>query len=235
MSTILVTGTDTGIGKTMITCAMAASLVRRGRSVGVYKPVETGCENEDGRLFGADARRLAAAAGGGQSDASLTGYLFEKPAAPLAAARSAGMVVDPRRLAQDIGAISRAHDITLVEGAGGLLVPVADAFTYRDLARHLSLPVLVVVGSKLGCVNHALLTLTVLADAGVRTIGYVLNRVTSEIATEPSAESNREMISGFTHVPCLGVFPHVAHSDRDDYDALARIADDSLDLSALRP
>jgi dethiobiotin synthetase len=235
MSAILVTGTDTGVGKTMVTCAIAASLLRRGLSIGVYKPVETGCAIENGRLFGADARRLAAAAGGAQPEASLTGYLFETPAAPLAAARRAGTVVEPRRLERAIVAIERAHDVTLVEGAGGLLVPIADSFTYLDLVRRLSLSVLVVVGSKLGCVNHALLTMTALANAGAHTLGYVLNCVTSDATTEPSVESNREMISAFASVPCLGIFPHVAPGERDDHAALAGLADGSLDLSSLRP
>jgi dethiobiotin synthetase len=233
MGAILVTGTDTGIGKTMVTCAIAAALVRRGVSVGVYKPVETGCATENGRLFGADARRLAAAAGGAQVESSLTGYLFEMPAAPLAAARRGGVVVEPHQLENDLVVIERAHDVTLVEGAGGLLVPIADRFTYLDLARCLSLSVVVVVGSKLGCVNHALLTLSALANARVRTVGYVVNCIARDVVDAPSAESNREMIAAFTDAPCLGIFPHVAPDAHTDYAALARLAEASLNLSAL--
>jgi len=225
MGAILVTGTDTGIGKTMITCAIAAALVRRGVSVGVYKPVETGCARENGRLFGDDARRLAAAAGSAQAEASVTGYLFEMPAAPLAAARAAGELVDPQRLERDIVTLERAHRLTLVEGAGGLLVPIADDFTYLDLALRLSLPVIVVVGSKLGCVNHALLTLAVLASAGVQSLGYVLNQLVPETDESPSADSNRELISAFTDNPCLGIFPYVKPGSRSD---LAHLAADPL-------
>jgi dethiobiotin synthetase len=233
MSAVFVTGTDTGIGKTMVTCAVAAALVRRGIDVGVYKPVETGCAHVNGRLFGADARRLAAAAGGGQAESSLTGYLFETPAAPLAAARAAGEAIDPRGLERDIVAIDHDHRITLVEGAGGLLVPIADDFTYLDLVRRLSLPVVVVVGSRLGCVNHALLTLTVLASAGARTLGYILNSVAADDAGAPSAESNREMIASFSKASCLGIFPHVPAGARDDDAQLARLAETSLDLDVL--
>jgi len=233
MSAILVTGTDTGVGKTMVTCAIASELTRKDISVGVYKPVETGCSHEHGRLFGADARRLRAAAGGRQSEASLAGYLFELAAAPLAAARNAGGVVDPSRLEEDIRAIDAAHDITLVEGAGGLLVPIAERFTYLDLARRLSLPVVVVVGSRLGCVNHALLTLTVLTNAGVPCVGYVLNRAAPRAEDTPTAESNRDLIAEFSHVPCLGIFPHVAPARRDDYAHLAALAEAALDLTTL--
>lgn len=233
MSAIFVTGTDTGIGKTMVTCAVAAALVRRGIDVGVYKPVETGCARESGRMFGADARRLAAAAGGGQAESSVAGYLFEIPAAPLVAARTAGVEVDRLRLERDIVEIEREHRVTLVEGAGGLLVPIADDFTYLDLVRRLSLPVVVVVGSRLGCVNHALLTLTVLASAGARTLGYILNSVAADDAGTPSAESNREMIASFSNATCLGIFPHVPSGARDDDAKLARLAETSLDLDAL--
>jgi dethiobiotin synthetase len=231
MAAILVTGTDTGIGKTMVTCAMAAALVRRGLSVGVYKPVETGCARENDRLFGADARRLAAAAGGAQAEAAVTGYLFEMPAAPLAAARAAGKVVDPRRLEQDVVTLEREHRVTLVEGAGGLLVPIADEYTYLDLALRVSLPVIVVVGSKLGCVNHALLTMKVLAGAGVRALGYVLNQLASDTEASPSVDSHRELISAFTDTPCLGVFPFVQSGSHSNLAHLATLADAALDLS----
>ena len=232
MSAVFITGTDTGIGKTMVTCAIAAALVRRGVSVGVYKPVETGCERENGKLFGADARRLAAAAGGHQPESSITGYLFETPAAPLAAARKVGATIDPARLNDDIRTIDREHEVTLVEGAGGLMVPIAHGFTYLDLVRHLALPAIVVVGSKLGCVNHALLTLNALASAGARTLGYVLNRVTADTDDAPSAESNRDMIAAFSSAPCLGLFPNVPRACRDRYDELARLAESSLELRA---
>jgi dethiobiotin synthetase len=233
MSAIFVTGTDTGIGKTMVTCAVAAALVRRGVTVGVYKPVETGCARENGRLFGTDARRLAAAAGGGQAESSVAGYLFEMPAAPLVAARAAGEAIDPLRLERDIVAIDRTRRVTLVEGAGGLLVPIADDFTYLELVRRLSIPVVVVVGSRLGCVNHALLTLTTLANAGARTRGYVLNSVAADAADAPSAESNREMITAFSKAACLGIFPHVPADSRNDDEYLASLAKTSLDLDVL--
>lgn len=233
MGAIFVTGTDTGIGKTMISCAIAAALVRRSVSVGVYKPVETGCESENGRLFGADARRLVAAAGGGQTTSSVAGYLFATPAAPLAAARKAGEAVDPLRLERDIIAIDRVHRVTLVEGAGGLLVPITADYTYLDLVRRLSLPVVVVVGSRLGCVNHALLTLSALENAGAQTLGYVLNSITIDADDAPSVESNREMIAAFSRATCLGIFPHVRVGSRDDDAQLGRLAEASLDLDVL--
>ena len=233
MSAIFVTGTDTGIGKTMVTSAIASALVRRGVSVGVYKAVETGCASENGRLFGTDARRLAAAAGGRQAESSLTGYLFETPAAPLAAARNCGTTIDPARLQADVRAIDRAHRVTLVEGAGGLLVPIADDFTYLDLVRLLSLPVVVVVGSKLGCVNHTLLTLSALENAGARILGYVVNTIAIDAVDAPSAESNREMIAAFAKTTCLGIFPHVPAAARYDDAYLARLAEASLDLDVL--
>ena len=112
-------------------------------------------------------------------------------------------------------------------------MPIAERFTYLDLVHRLDLPVVVVVGSKLGCVNHALLTLTALASAGVRTLGYVLNTITAEPEEEPSPEANRELISAFSDAPCLGVFPYVPAEDRDDFALLVRLAESSLNLAAL--
>jgi dethiobiotin synthetase len=114
-----------------------------------------------------------------------------------------------------------------------LLVPIADDFTYLDLVLRLSLPVVVVVGSRLGCVNHALLTLKTLANTGARTLGYVLNTIAADAVDTPSAESNREMIAAFSKATCLGIFPHVPADRRHDDEYLARLAETSLDLDAL--
>lgn len=233
LSATLVTGTDTGVGKTLVASALVAWLRAKGRNVGVYKPVETGCRRVRDRLVGEDVEKLLTAAGSGQQPATASSYLFELPAAPLVAAEAAGERIDPHRLFHDLADVARSFDTLVVEGAGGLLVPIAEGFTYLDFAKQLGLSVLVVVGSRLGCINHALLTLTALDAAGVMVRGYIVNTLTSESADGSTAAENRRAIARFTECKDLGLFPFVAEGERGDLGRLAALADEHLDLTSL--
>jgi dethiobiotin synthetase len=226
---ILITGTDTGVGKTLVACAVIAAMRARGHEVAVYKPAETGCKKHEGKLVGEDATRLLAAATSNQERGSATSYLFELPAAPLVAAEAAGATIDPQRIASDFARLARSHERVVVEGAGGLLVPLAEGYTYLDLARDLELSVICVVGSRLGCINHALLTLGTLERSGVDVRGFVVNQLEGGSAAEEFARSNRATIARFTHQRDLGSFPFVLENERDDYRALARTAATALD------
>ncbi len=230
---ILVTGTDTGIGKTLVSCAIITALCERGIKVGVYKPAETDCEMVNDRLEGSDCRQLVTAAGGGQKPHEAASYLFEVPAAPLVAAETAGATIEPGRLLQDFAKIAVHYNFVVVEGAGGLLVPLAESFTYLDLAGRLRIPVVCVVGSRLGCINHALLTLAVLEHAGLPIAGYVMNALEQEPEYDVAARTNGEMIARFTEQRCLGTFPYVPAAYRNDFGYLADLAETHLDLVAL--
>ncbi len=227
----LITGTDTGIGKTMISRAVAAALGRRGLSVGVYKPAETGCERINGEFVGSDCTLLAAAAGAKQTPAEVASYLFAMPAAPLVAAEAVGEKLEPLKIGQDYQALRARFDPVIVEGAGGLFVPIAERFTYLDLARQLELEIVVVVGSRLGCINHALLTFAAIRQAGLRMRGYVINSLEPVAVDDPiTPESNRKTISRFTDENDIGLFPHVAGGDGIDHETLAGLAEKHLDL-----
>ena len=228
---IFITGTDTGVGKSMVACAVVAGLRARGIDVAVYKPAETGCASKGGRLVGADATKLVAAAGSRQALESATSYLFSFPAAPLVAAEAASEVIDPRKLVSDYRRLSDDHELVIVEGAGGLLVPIAESYTYLDLVRTLELPVVCVVGSRLGCINHALLTLSVLENAGAVVLGFVVNQL--EAGAQDFAESNRRTIARFTRARDLGSFPFVDEQVREEYAALGRLAGQALRLEAI--
>ena len=231
---LFVTGTDTGVGKTVVSCAILAALRRRGARIGAFKPAETGClPGPDGRLRGADAVRLRDAAGLGQSLESVATALYAVPAAPLVAAEAAGAAIDPLALRQGFERVAEGTDAVLVEGAGGLLVPIAEGFTTADLIRAFGLPVLVVVGSKLGCLNHGLLTLEALGQRGLAVAGWVLNHAHAGPDDAHAVATNRATLARFTRLPCLGSLPYLRPDACDDLDRLAARAEVSLDLDAV--
>jgi len=235
---IFISGTDTGVGKTVVACAIIAALRAKGVEVGVYKPVETGCRRDgDGALLGEDCQRLRAAAGAVQAEDRVSSYLFELPAAPLVAARAAERAIDPQRFVTDFEGIANDFEFVVVEGAGGLLVPICHGFTYLNLAHELGLPLLCVTGSRLGCVNHTLLTLGAAGRGGLAICGYILNELAPTEQGEGDgaidAEMNRETISRFTPYDDLGVFPFIEPARRDDYSYLGEVATRTLNISRL--
>ena len=229
-SGILITGTDTGVGKTYFTCGLAALLRSNGYQVGVMKPAETGCVEKDGQLFPDDAWRLKAASGCAEPIDRICPYRLPEPLAPSIAAERAGVKIDIDHLLAVCSDICAKHDITLVEGAGGLMVPMVASFTYADFARVAKLPIIVVAANKLGVINHLLLTLEHACCKGLRTLGYVLN----QSLREPSlaAETNREVLQNLTGVPCLGELPFMNEPVFDHRETVERFQTE-LDLELI--
>lgn len=229
----LVTGTDTGIGKTTLASAIAAAIRRRGRDVGVIKPVETGCQPDlDGVLVPADAVQLRWAAEREDPLDRVCPYRFRAPLAPAVAARREGAELELSALVDSVRAVVTGCDVGLVEGAGGLLVPLTDSTTFADLARACDLRLLVVVGNRLGAINHARLTLDWAGTAGLQVAGYIVNTLSpeSDLAVETNIAVLRELCG-----PSLGVFPFVGAIRRTESDRarLADAAERSIDLDAL--
>lgn len=216
MKAFLVTGTDTGVGKTVIGCGLAATLTARGQAVGVLKPAETGCSLQDGALYPEDAARLAAFARSTLPLERICPYRFALPVAPSVAAEEVGVTIDPAHIIALFRDIAAQHDITIVEGAGGLLVPLVGRYTFADLARDLQIPVVVVVGSKLGALNHALLTFHCLQTRSLPLCGYILNHPTS--AVDPAIQTNPRTLAQLTEVPCLGTIPFLPLSGETEQD-----------------
>jgi len=204
---IFITGTDTGVGKTFFACGLAAYLHELGCRVGVMKPVETGCAERDGRLFPEDALRLKNASGCAEPIEKICPYRLAEPLAPSIAAERAGVRIDIAHLLAIYDEIRAQHDITLVEGAGGLMVPLLPSYTFADFARVLKLPVVVIAANKLGAINHLLLTLEHASCKDLSMLGYVLHRMSSESSL--ASDTNRETLVGLTGVPCLGELPFV--------------------------
>ena len=181
----LITGTDTGVGKTFIGCGVAAALHRKGLRVAPFKPAETGCKIASGSLIGssihsgelipADAVLLRMASETNAPLDAICPYRFPLPVAPWVAAQAAGQQIEVSVLTQRFEELASTHDVVLVESAGGILVPLAEEFHFGNLAKMLGLPVLVIAGSKLGVISHTLLTLEYLRTFQLSVLGCVLN------------------------------------------------------------
>lgn len=168
---LFVTGTDTGVGKTVVACALAEELRARGVDVGVMKPIETGVGSQ-GPL---DAIALAEAADVRDAMELICPIRLALPAAPSVAADAEHRDIDLAAIRAAFDALRARHECVIVEGAGGLLVPIRASFTMADLARDLGLPLIVVARGRLGTVNHTLLTLEVAAGRGLAVAGVVLS------------------------------------------------------------
>ncbi len=172
-----VTGTDTGVGKTLVSAALTRALVTRGLRVAVMKPVASGSDLTPQGPRNSDALALMAASNVPAPYEVVNPYCFLPPISPHIAAREAHAVIDLGLLRSRFDALATASDCVIVEGAGGWLAPISDGATMADLAASLSLPVLLVVGLRLGCLNHALLTRESLITRGAAFAGWIANAV----------------------------------------------------------
>lgn len=219
-----VTGTDTGVGKTLIASALLRALGARGLRVAGMKPVAAGAVRIDGRLHNEDVEALRAA---GNVDVPLAlqcPFLFEAAVAPHIAARLEGRVIEPARIREAFDALCARADALVVEGVGGFRVPLDGATDTADLARLLQLPVVLVVGLRLGCLNHAALTAEAIATRGLRLAGWVANAIDPAMSR---IEENLATLEQILSAPCLARVPWM---ERPDSRTVAHL----LGLEALR-
>jgi dethiobiotin synthetase len=210
---LFITGTDTGVGKTFVAGALATLLRNREIDVGVMKPAETGCIRRDGRLYPQDALYLKERAGSADPLDEICPYPLEMPAAPSVAADAAGIVIDLEWIADRFQHLSARHRLTLVEGAGGLLVPLTGAADYTHLIRRLQIPVLLVARASLGTINHTLLTCHWAAHLNLSILGVVLNSPAGP--PTPSEEANLQALVKRLAIPLLGHIPHLPDPTSD--------------------
>lgn len=216
-----VTGTDTGVGKTVVSAALAAAYVKNGARVGVMKPVETGVTRESTDHDGA---RLAKAAGSRDDTSLITPYTFPDALAPLGAARRIGATIDVGRLDGAFRSISRDRDVVIVEGAGGLLVPVTDEHAFDTLFLRWKLGVVLVAANRLGVINHVRLTMRAARASGLNVRVVVLNDTGSGDA-DASTSSNETLLHELIPDVRLLRFPWIP--DPCDHQALAAVAERS--------
>lgn len=214
---IFVTGTDTGVGKTLVTAALACFLRRRGIDAGVMKPVETGVA--DPSQAGSDAALLRWAVDSQDPLELLSPYRLRHPLAPALAAEQEGRKIDVPALASAAQTLAGRHELLLVEGAGGLMVPLAGGLLVADLARALAFPLLVISRPQLGTINHTLLTVFAARTMEIPLAGVLLNGM-AETPGEAEAAAPHALAS-FASADLLGVLPLVAGDDRQKVEALA--------------
>jgi dethiobiotin synthetase len=199
MIRIGVTGTDTDVGKTLVSAALAAALTRRGFSVVAMKPVETGCDFDDPNRDGA---RLARASNETRGLASVAPITYLEPVAPMLAAELAGAPIDLAKLDQTMTAAVRDRDVLIVEGAGGLLVPITADVSFADLFVRWSLDVVIVAVNRLGAINHVRLTVAAARAAGLKVSAVVLNQIGGD-GSDRSVNDNARLIELLEHVPVV--------------------------------
>ncbi len=199
---VFITGTDTGAGKTHFSAAVLRACGRRGVAAIGMKPVASGAEQTPAGWHNEDVAALRTAAPLAAPDADINPYLFALPASPHIAAAAAGVDIDVALIEAAYRRCAAQADVVVVEGVGGWLVPVTADFLVADLAARLDLPVVMVVGVRLGCINHALLSARAIAESGRPSLGYVANVVEPDLQALPAVlETLERLLPG----PCLGV------------------------------
>jgi dethiobiotin synthetase len=228
---VFITGTDTGIGKTLVAATLLAALnANNGRAVGM-KPIASGCDRTAHGLRNDDAERLIAQSAGTSDYALVNPYALADPIAPHLAAADSGTQIRLAPILAAFATLSTNFDHVVVEGVGGWAVPLAPALMQADLVRALELPVILVVGLRLGCINHALLSARAIVADGCKFLGWIGNGIDPQM---PRLDDNIATLRERLSVPCLGVLPALPrHGQRaPDPRALAEHLRDAVAVIA---
>ncbi len=209
-SAVFITGTDTGVGKTWVAVGLLQALRQRGVLAAGMKPVASGCEATAEGLRNRDAQLLVEHSGLSLPYELINSYAFAPAIAPHLAAQEAGMEIAWPLIDQAYRELGTCTDVTIIEGVGGWYVPLGAQWTVADLARLMACPVILVVGLRLGCINHALLSLKAIQASGVPLWGWVANVVDGNYAYVAQTRETIEALSGST---CLAQVPHLATFD----------------------
>lgn len=216
---VFITGTDTGVGKTLVSAGLAAAYTRLGFDTGVMKPFATGARRIRGRLVSEDVTRLCDAVPSRDPLDLVAPVLFEEPLAPSVAARRAGTRIDLSRVKRCYQELLERHERLVVEGVGGLLVPIRDRYPLARFVAELGIPLVIVARASLGTINHTALTLLAARAHGLRVLGLITNR--TEAGRPGLAETtNPEALRRESGVPLLGELPRFP--GKASFDRLAR-------------
>ncbi len=195
-----ITGTDTDVGKTYVALRLIEMLKQQGQRVGVMKPVAAGGHLLDGKMVNEDARALMTTSGCKSSYEQVNPYLFERPVSPHIEVQRSGSNIDPDLILRSYQNIRAEHDSVVVEGAGGWFAPIGQGLTMADIAQKLQIPVVLVVGMKLGCLNHAELSVRAIQQSGLTLAGWVANAIDPQMAC---LEDNIQYLKNHLEAPLL--------------------------------
>jgi dethiobiotin synthetase len=203
-----ITGTDTNVGKTIVTACLIALFKGRGENVGVMKPIETGVDPECNSSANSDAKFLMEVSGTQDSLNEVCPYQLKTPASPYQASKISGQEIDPAKILNAFRALQAKHSLTLVEGVGGLMVPITQRYTIADLALEMQLPLIIVSRIQIGTLNHTLLTINAARQHGLKVKGVILNQSSNE-ALNVVEEQQGSLIEELSDIPILGTCPFV--------------------------
>ncbi len=205
-----VSGTDTGVGKTLVTAALIHLLTKRGERVIGMKPVASGCHSTEHGLRNDDAEMLMAAANVDAEYIDINPYAFEPPISPHLAAQEIGIKIELENVFKHFEILKQHSETIVVEGVGGWMAPLGRVITNEHLAKALGLPVVLVVELRLGCISHTLLTVRAIEAAGVALVGWVANAIDpDQTRIEETVTTLRERLAA----PLLGQIPYFEHCD----------------------
>lgn len=227
-SGIFITGADTGVGKTLVAGGIAGALRARGMDVGVMKPVESGCEESEGRLVARDAVFLKEMAGCRDEMGLISPYALREALTPALAAEREGVEIGLGRIKSAYATLAARHRIMIVEGAGGILSPFWKDLTMADLARGLGLPLLIVARASLGTINHTLLSLYYARKEAIPVLGVILSHTAPALGLAGSL--NPESVRRWGRVPLLGVIPYL---ESPSPETITRAVEGSVDIDTL--
>lgn len=213
MKGLFITGTDTDVGKTYVACAIVAALNQQGLRTSVMKPVASGCELSAEGLRNDDAMKLMSVASVKQPYEQVNPYAFAPAIAPHLAAEAAGVEIQLAEIEELYYKAQTHSDVCVVEAAGGWMVPLNEDETIADLAIQLQLPIILVVGMKLGCINHALLTVEQIEREALPIVGWVANQIDPDMNR---IEANIKTLEQRIPYPLLGVVGHNKNSSPED-------------------
>ena len=208
MKALFITGTDTGVGKTTVSVGLSAFFsLNKNMDVGVMKPFESGLSKRDKDLLPWDGICLKEASGSNDDLEMVSPYTFEAPLAPEVAAMLEHVKIDLELIDRIYNKLLKIHDMVIIEGAGGVLVPIKKDFFYADLIKRWDVPTIIVSRLSLGTINHTLLTSLYLQTMGIKVVGVILND--TEGTNDLAAKTNPEVLKRYLNVPVLGIFPYM--------------------------
>ncbi len=226
MKSYFITGTDTDVGKTCVTAGIASAMKKMGINVGIMKPFAAGTRRDKG-YKSQDVYLLSKAAQVNDTEELVNPYFFPIPASPFTAMQNLALEIDIKIVLNNFKKLSMLHDVLLVEGMGGIMTPILKNYFVTDLIKEMDLETIIVTSSRIGTVNHTIMTTKMCQNYGIKVRGIIINNLNSN--GYPTNELKRD-IEELTEFPVLGSIPYVEDSN---FEKISQIITDKIDVKSL--